>query len=59
MRNIVFVEVISTGVNFIKDAIFRNYNPIVLQTKLGDGELAERYQKDSDAGLKKLKKILN
>lgn len=55
MRNIVFVEVRSTGLNFIKDAIYRNYNPIVLQTKLGDGELAERYQKDTDAGLKKIK----
>ncbi|WP_296890189.1 hypothetical protein [uncultured Methanobrevibacter sp.] len=55
MRNIVFVEVKSTGINFIKDAIYRNYNPVVLQTKLGGGEFAEAYQMDIDADLKKIK----
>ena len=55
MRNIVFVEVKSTGVNFIQDAVYRNYYPIVLQTKLGDGEYAEEYQEETDISLKKVK----
>ncbi|WP_407430792.1 ATP-grasp domain-containing protein [Methanobrevibacter sp.] len=55
MRNIVFVEVKSTGVNFIQDAVYRNYYPIVLQTKLGDGEYAEEYREETDISLKKVK----
>ena len=38
MRNIVIVECISTGINFIQDIVNRNYNPIVLETKLEDGD---------------------
>ena len=33
MRNIVIVEAASTGINFIRDIINRNYNPIVLDLK--------------------------
>ena len=31
MRNIIIVNLYSTGVNFIGDIIRRNYNPIVLE----------------------------
>ena len=31
MRNIVVVEAISTGYNFVDDIVKRGYNPIVLQ----------------------------
>lgn len=30
MRNIVIVEAISTGYNFIRDIVNRNYRPIIL-----------------------------
>ena len=34
MRNIVIVECISTGINFIQDIVNRNCNPIVLETRI-------------------------
>ena len=36
MRNIIVVECISTGVNFIEDIINRGYNPVVLHLKIAD-----------------------
>ena len=36
MRNIVIVECMSTGVNYVQDVIDRNYNPIVLELKITD-----------------------
>lgn len=33
MRNIVIVDCVSTGVNYIEDIIRRNYNPVVLELK--------------------------
>ena len=34
MRNIVIVECFSTGINFIQDIVNRNYNPVVLETRI-------------------------
>lgn len=45
MRNIVVVECVSTGTNFIADIKNRNYNPIVLNTKLEESANTEIYDK--------------
>lgn len=45
MRNIVIVECISTGINFIEDIINRGYNPVVLEPKMIDTEEGREYQK--------------
>ena len=44
-RNILVVECISTGTNFIEDIINRGYNPIVLEAKIIDTEEGKEYQK--------------
>lgn len=44
-RNIIVVECISTGTNFIEDIINRGYNPIVLEAKIIDTEEGKEYQK--------------
>ena len=36
MRNIIIVECISTGINFVEDIINRGYNPIALDLKVAD-----------------------
>ena len=36
MRNIIIVECISTGINFVEDIINRGYNPILLDLKVAD-----------------------
>ena len=38
MRNIVVVEAASTGFNFIRDIVNRNYNPVVLDLKVDMSE---------------------
>lgn len=46
MRNIIIVEAISTGKNFIGDIINRGYNPIVIQSNVsGDSEEIQEYKK--------------
>ena len=46
MRNIVVVECISTGTNYIQDIVARNYNPVVLEmAESGDNEEALLYKK--------------
>ena len=46
MRNIVVVECISTGTNYIQDIVARNYNPIVLEmAESGENEEALLYKK--------------
>ena len=45
MRNIIIVECISTGVNFIEDIINRGYNPIVLEPKIAETEEGEEYRR--------------
>ena len=46
MKNIIVVECFSTGKNYIKDIIDRNYNPVVLEVKsVGDSFEGRRYQK--------------
>ena len=45
MRNIIIVECISTGTNYIEDIINRGYNPIVLEPKMADTEEGEEYKK--------------
>lgn len=44
MRNIIVVECISTGINFIEDIIHRGYNPIVLEPKTIDTEMGNEYK---------------
>ena len=39
MRNIVIVECISTGINYIEDIINRGHNPVVLEPKRIDTEV--------------------
>ena len=34
MRNIVIVDAVSTGFNYVQDVISRGYNPVVLQSKI-------------------------
>ena len=43
MRNIIIVECISTGINYIEDIRNRNYNPIVLNTKFDETNEDESY----------------
>ena len=45
MRNIIIVECISTGINYIEDIINRGYNPIVLEPKMIDTEEGKEYKK--------------
>lgn len=52
MKNIIFVECASTGVNYIQDAIDRNYNPIVLQTTTGTSEDEKIYNQLRKESLK-------
>ena len=42
MRNIVIVECMSTGINFIQDIVDRNFNPVVLEPTEDEEEAAER-----------------
>ena len=44
MRNIIIVECMSTGINFIQDIININCNPVILQTKVEDTEDSQNYQ---------------
>ena len=45
MRNIIVVECISTGTNYIEDIIHRGYNPIVLELKTAETEEGEEYKR--------------
>ena len=55
MRNIVVVECNSTGKNYIRDIINRNYNPIVLEMKtLNDTQEAIRYCRDIEEGYRSI-----
>lgn len=45
MRNIVIVEAVSTGINFIEDVVNRGFNPVVLQTKVPETEDGRVYLK--------------
>lgn len=46
MRNIIVVECMSTGTNYIQDIIDRNYNPVVLELNIDDdSEEAVSYKK--------------
>ena len=42
-RNIVVVEAVSTGANFIRDIVNRNYNPIILDTRIEETEENQAY----------------
>lgn len=44
MRNIVIVEAGSTGFNFIRDIVNRNFHPIVLDMKVDDTEEGKKYK---------------
>lgn len=47
MRNIIIVQCMSTGKNYVQDIIDRNCNPIVLEMKpFGDSEDALIYQEE-------------
>ena len=43
MRNIIVVEALSTGFNFVRDIVNRNYNPIVLNPKIDETEDNQEY----------------
>ena len=43
MRNIVVVEALSTGFNFVRDIANRNYNPIILNPKVDETEDNQEY----------------
>lgn len=50
MRNIIIVQCMSTGKNYVQDIIDRNYNPIVLEMNpFGDSEDALAYQEEVKA----------
>ena len=53
MRNIVIVEAISTGKNFIHDIVSRGFNPVVIQSKIhGDSEDVKEYKKHVEKDLR-------
>lgn len=52
MDNIIIVECMSTGINFVQDIIDRNYNPIVLNLKDPDSENAKVYNHHKQEDLK-------
>lgn len=41
MRNIVLVDIRSTGLNYVGDVINRGYNPVVLELKFSEGQEEE------------------
>lgn len=45
MRNIIILDCISTGINFIEDIINRGYNPIVMHLKAPDTEEGRAFDK--------------
>ena len=50
MRNIIIVQCMSTGKNYVQDIIDRNYNPIILEMKaFGDSEEALVYHEEVKA----------
>ena len=55
MRNIVIVECISTGINYIEDIINRGHNPVVLEPKRIDTEVGREYQKMVENEYKRIK----
>ncbi|WP_296862330.1 ATP-grasp domain-containing protein [uncultured Methanobrevibacter sp.] len=51
MRNIIIVQCMSTGKNYVQDIIDRNYNPIILEMKaFEDSDEALAHQKEVRAG---------
>ena len=47
MRNIIIVQCMSTGINYVQDIIDRNCNPVILEVKpFDDTEEAREYQKE-------------
>ncbi len=52
MENIIIVECMSTGIYFIQDIVDRNYNPIVLDSKLIDNEIGRTYDHHKQEDLK-------
>ena len=52
MENIIIVECMSTGINYIQDIADRNYNPIVLDLKSIDNEIGNTYNYHKQEDLK-------
>ncbi|WP_407461565.1 ATP-grasp domain-containing protein [Methanobrevibacter sp.] len=52
MENIIIVECMSTGIYFVQDIVDRNYNPIVLDSKLIDNEVGRTYNHHKQEDLK-------
>jgi len=52
MKNILVVECISTGLNFIEDIIHRGYNPVALSVRVGED--AGAYAKLAEDSLKRI-----
>ncbi len=55
MDNIIIVECMSTGINFVQDIVDRNYNPIVLDLKDIDNEIGNTYNHHKQEDLKQIK----
>ena len=56
MRNIIIVECTSTGTNYVQDIVNRNYNPIVLETKVeSDSDEAQHYKEMVKRGYERIK----
>ncbi len=56
LRNIVVVECISTGINYIQDIIARNYNPVVLEMAASaDNEESLLYKQIVEDSYKRIK----
>lgn len=45
MRNIIVVDCISSGVNYIEDITNRSYNPVILELLPGEADVDEYKQK--------------
>ena len=55
MKNIIIVQCMSTGRNYVQDIIDRNYNPIVLELKpLEDTDESQEYLKEIREGYKQI-----
>ena len=52
MRNIVIVECMSTGINFIQDIVDRNFNPVVLDLNNIDNENGNTYNHHKQEDMK-------
>lgn len=58
MRNIVIVEAVSTGYNFVEDVIKRGYNPVLVEVKDDTGEDTGELRRSSYALFKQMPRVI-